>query len=74
MIHGNEDDITDDEDFAELMWIVAFPRRRRRFRNRIDHFEFWNNDEFFDCFRLSKATIRYVLDLIGDKIALATDK
>nr|CAI5851842.1 unnamed protein product [Callosobruchus analis] len=48
-------EITDDEDFVEAIEILRNARRRRKkYRDRIDHFLVWNDDEFIRRFRLSK--------------------
>lgn len=53
----NDSDFEDDE-FENMAILMAFPRRQRIFRPRIDHFTWWRDDEFFDRFRLSKNTVR----------------
>ena len=67
----NDSDFSDDE-FDHMALIIAFPKRQRIFRPRIDHFTAWIDDEFFDRFRLSKNTVRFIVDLIGDKIKSPT--
>lgn len=68
----NDSDFDDDE-FDHLALIIAFPRRQRIFRPRIDQFIAWRDDEFFDRFRLSKNTVHFLVDLIGDKIKSQTN-
>lgn len=43
-------DLTDDEDFLELLQIVVENKRRkpRVFRHRPNHFEKWSDEEFFN--------------------------
>ena len=65
--------ITDDEDFLELVDIVRHPRRQRVVRHRINHFEEWDDDNFKNRFRVSKAVHR-ITDLIGDNIASHTNR
>lgn len=69
----DDDSDFEDEEFDELAVLVAFPRQRRIFRPRTDHFSWWRDDEFFDRFRLSKNTVRFIIDLIGDRICSRTD-
>lgn len=68
------ENITDDEDFMELALLVTFPRNKKKFRKRPDHFSKWNNQEFYDRFRLSKTTVKYVLGLIEEKISSPTTR
>lgn len=68
----NDSDFEDDE-FENMAILMAFPRRQRIFRPRIDHFTWWRDDEFFDRFRLSKNTVRFVVDMISDHICSCTD-
>jgi len=63
----------EDDDFNDLMVMIAFPRRQRNFRQRADHFTHWRDNEFFDRYRLSKTTVRFIINLIGDRICSRTD-
>lgn len=63
----------DDDEFDHLALISAFPRRQQIFRPRIDQFTAWREDKFFNRFRLSKNTVRFLVDLIGDKIKSRTN-
>ncbi|KAJ8917038.1 hypothetical protein NQ315_012957 [Exocentrus adspersus] len=56
-------DITDDEDFIELVLIEAFPRVPRNFRYRITHFTEWTDKEFMQRFRLSKDTLMLLVGM-----------
>lgn len=58
----------DDEEFDDLAILIAFPRQQRVFRPRTDHFNWWRDHEFFDRFQLSKYTVRFLVDLISDRI------
>lgn len=62
----------DDEDLFDLALIIAFPRRSKIIRPRINHFEKWLDQKFIDRFRLSKDTTLFVLDLIKDHISHPT--
>lgn len=69
-----EDDTDfEDEEFENLAVLIVFPRRQKIFRTRINHFASWRDDEFFDRFRLSKSTVRFIVDLIGDHLKSRTD-
>ncbi|XP_008185268.1 putative nuclease HARBI1 [Acyrthosiphon pisum] len=63
----------DASDFDQLIVMIAFPRNPRIFRPRKHHFTYWRDDEFFNRFRLSKNTVRYIVDIIGDRICSRTD-
>lgn len=60
----------EDEEFENLAILLAFPMWQRIFRPRTDHFTWWRDD---DRFRLSKSTVRYIVDMISDQICSRTD-
>lgn len=64
-----EFELTDDEDFLELVEIEVFPRRPRQLRQRPNHFDIWNDEEFRARFRLSKNTVSLVVDEIRNNIS-----
>lgn len=43
-------------------------------RERIDHFNYWDDVEFFNRFRLSKQSVLVVLNEIEGQIANPTDR
>lgn len=55
-------DFTDDEDFNELLNMYLHPRRQRVFRERTNHFEKWNENEFLQRFRLSQHTSALIIE------------
>lgn len=63
-----------DDSLFELAELVAFPRQAKVIRERPDHFQTWRDDEFLQRFRLSKNTVKFLLDVIETKIALPTDR
>ncbi|KAK9679368.1 DDE superfamily endonuclease [Popillia japonica] len=67
---GMEEELTDDEDFIELLNIEL--RIPRVFRERINHFEKWNDNEFKQRFRLSKPVVKFVIDKIAGEISSKT--
>ncbi|CAI6357920.1 unnamed protein product [Macrosiphum euphorbiae] len=69
----NNSSSEDASDFDQLTVMIAFPRNPRIFRHRKHHFTYWRDDEFFNRFRLSKNTVRFIVDLIGDRICSRTD-
>ncbi|KAI4462287.1 dde superfamily endonuclease [Holotrichia oblita] len=60
--------LTDDEDFVELIRIVENRRAPKPFMQRRDHFNIWTEQEF-RRYRLSKDTVRFVIHEILNKIA-----
>lgn len=66
-------DLTDDEDFLEYADLVLRPRIPRVFRARTLHFDKWSEIEFKERFRLSKNTVKYVVDLIEENIVSVTN-
>nr|CAH7729137.1 unnamed protein product [Callosobruchus chinensis] len=67
-------EMSDDEDFVEAIEILRNARRRRkRYRDRIDHFLLWNDDEFIRRFRLSKQGVRFVVNQIEAQIKSRTE-
>lgn len=58
------EDISDEENFA----IIARVRREKRVRWRTDHFNYWDDIDFFDRFRMSKHSAYIVLEQIRSKI------
>lgn len=68
-----DDSDFEDEEFENLALLLAYPRQQRIFRHRTDHFTWWRDDEFFDRFRLSKDTVRFIVNLIEDRICSRTD-
>ncbi|KAJ8928921.1 hypothetical protein NQ314_018447 [Rhamnusium bicolor] len=69
LLREDLEDLTDDEDFLELVKLEAFPRAPRNFRNRENHFLKWNENEFRERFRLSKETVQLIVDEIRDEIS-----
>ncbi|KAI4457562.1 hypothetical protein MML48_7g00015984 [Holotrichia oblita] len=67
-----DDELTDDEDFLELVQHVRHPRAERVFRERSNHYEKWNDEEFKARFRQSKNVVRRIEDEIGDNITSVT--
>lgn len=63
-----------DDSLFELAELVAFPRQAKVIRERPDHFQTWRDDEFLQRFRLSKNTVKFLLDVIETKIASPTDR
>ncbi|KAK4882702.1 hypothetical protein RN001_006021 [Aquatica leii] len=68
------DELTEDEDFLELLNLNLYPRIPRVIRERPNHFVKWKDDEFKNKFRLSKPVVRYLIDKISDNIKSLTNK
>lgn len=73
-IREDLENLTDDEDFLELIEIEAFPRAPRNFRQRENHFLKWSENEFRERFRLSKGTVELIIDEIADEIVCLKNK
>ncbi|KAF5306061.1 hypothetical protein FQA39_LY09039 [Lamprigera yunnana] len=58
----NYNDLTDDEDFLELVEHIVVPRAPRQYQQRPNHFEIWNDKQFITRFRLSKAVVTLITE------------
>lgn len=67
-------ELTDDEDFLELIDNVQNPRCRQTYRERSNHFTKWNDRDFKFRFRLSKQAVQMVIDEIREDIISKTDR
>ncbi|KAI4468974.1 hypothetical protein MML48_2g00018845 [Holotrichia oblita] len=67
-------DLTDDEDFLELVNIVMHPRQPKVYRERTNEFNKWSDEEFRDRFRLSKPVVEYVINEIADEISSESNR
>ncbi len=63
-----------DRDFLEFTLLITFPRKRRIFHDRANHFEMFDDSEFFNSFCLSKTMVNFLLDIIQGKISSATTR
>lgn len=68
------EELTDDEDFLQILNGFVQPRRPQTFRNRPSHFEIWTDNEFKCRFRLEKRTVRFLIDQISEDIKFRVDK
>ncbi|XP_018578523.1 uncharacterized protein LOC108916714 [Anoplophora glabripennis] len=66
--------LSDEEDFLQLVNIIAHPRAPKTYRNRQNHFEIWNENEFIKRFRLSKNAVRFIIENIENQISSHTDR
>ncbi|KAK9681280.1 DDE superfamily endonuclease [Popillia japonica] len=68
-------DLSDDEDFLELVNIVMHPRQPKVYRERTNEFnKMWSDEEFRNRFRLSKPVVEYVRDEIADEISSESNR
>lgn len=73
-LHDNLLELTDDEDFVEAIEVLINARRQpKKYRDRIDHFVAWNDEEFLQRFRLSKPGVRFVINQVEAEISSPTD-
>jgi len=63
-----EDEI-DDADFLEFAVHITFPRAGKTIRKRPNLFQKYSNSEFLQRFRLTKKTVRFLVELIKTEIA-----
>ncbi len=54
------DEITAYEDYPEFALFITFPRKRRIFLDRANHFEMYGDSEFFNHFCLSNTTVHCI--------------
>jgi hypothetical protein len=64
---------SDDEEMINIVEHLARPRKVPRVQMRKDHFNYWDDEEFYRRFRLSKETIVLLLDQITDAIKHPTN-
>lgn len=64
----------EDEDFLHVAFEIIFPRRLRIIHKRSDHFATWREPEFSQRFRFRKATVKYIISLIENKIKSPTTR
>lgn len=69
----DDDSDYEDEEFNNLALLLYCPRRLRVFKLRPDHFTYWRDDEFFNRYRLSKNTVHFLVELIGERIGSRTN-
>lgn len=65
-------ELTNDEDFMEMAMIIAFPRKRKMFLERPNHFTKWRDKQFFNRFRLPKKCVYFMLNYIKEHISSST--
>lgn len=66
-----EDSDSEDE---FLMFVALRARKPKNIRPRIDNYNFWDADEFFMRFRLTKPTVLQILDLIEPQLEHPKDR
>ena len=66
-------DLREDAAFLEFVELVT-PRAQRVFRERPNHFDQWNDEEFKARFRLSKNVVQYIINEIEDQISSETKR
>jgi len=65
---------SDNETIIAFVNRLGQKRKQRVFRNRTDNFLEWDENEFFNRFRLTKRCVNIVLNLITFKIQSSTDR
>lgn len=74
ILDEQQEELTDDEDFLELIHHVLHPRAPKVYRERPNHFNKWNDKEFKSRFRLEKQVVAFIIDQISEEISSPTDK
>lgn len=68
------EELTDDEEFLELVDHFLHQRIPQVYRDRPDHFLKWNENDFKKRFRLSKHVVNFITDSIAEVISSRTNK
>ncbi|KAF5278538.1 hypothetical protein FQR65_LT15651 [Abscondita terminalis] len=64
-------DLTDDEDFMELVEALQAPRQ---YQERNNNYEMWDEKQFYDRFRLSKAVVNLITEEVTPEIRNNTQR
>lgn len=72
MALANLQDLTDDEDFLELVEMELNQRVPRIFRQRPSNFEIWRDNEFLNRFRFSKPVVQFLIEKLNNNLAPVT--
>lgn len=68
-------ELTDDEDFVEMVEMLGNVRRQQpQFRERKNYFVILTDNEFIQRFRLSKQVTSYVVERIREQIESPTER
>lgn len=71
----NLEELTDDEDFVDVVEMLGNVRRKHpHFQERKNYFDILTDDEFIQRFRLSKQVSRFVIERIREQIMSPTDR
>lgn len=74
-INENESDSDGhDSDFQEFVIHIAFPRAGKRIHERSDPFSMFRDNEFLQRFRLSKRTVKFLIELTQHKLSSRTSR
>ncbi|KAJ8913903.1 hypothetical protein NQ315_005700 [Exocentrus adspersus] len=74
MFNLHETSSSSDEENELLVDIFQNRRREKRIRERVNHMDYWDEDDFFIRFRLTKDSVRQLLDLILERLQTPTDQ
>lgn len=66
-------EIIDDDD-QEIVNFINYQRRVYTIRERVDHMNMWDDEDFRTRFRISKDVVLQVLGFINDQISSRTDR
>ncbi|XP_023312349.1 putative nuclease HARBI1 [Anoplophora glabripennis] len=74
MLNLYETSSSSDEENDLLANIFQNRRKEKRIRERVNHMEYWDEEEFFIRFRLTKDSVRQLLDIIVETLETATNR
>lgn len=70
----DREELSEDEDFLELIHHHIHPRCAKVYRNRPNYFVDFNDREFKVRFRLEKEVVQFIIEQISDEISSNTDR
>ncbi|XP_050516612.1 putative nuclease HARBI1 [Diabrotica virgifera virgifera] len=65
---------SDDEEFLEVVEELLEPNRQRVYRTRENQFEKWDDTEFRNRYRMGKACVEQIVDMISEDISSNTNR
>ncbi|KAJ8933645.1 hypothetical protein NQ314_006410, partial [Rhamnusium bicolor] len=64
---------SDDEDIIDYVEHIERPRKARRYQERKNHINYWDDEEFYNRFRFTKPSVHLILEKIEDGIKSTTN-
>jgi len=66
------EDHIEEAEFNDLVLMHYFPRKKRIFRERRNYFDYYDDYDFLQRFRLPKICVRFITEKIADQISSRT--